>query len=186
MEKNDLGELIYNHYENYLGTMSDRKVYKNVHCDSTIQILFYKNVFKDCITFASFGLSKYNSENCDKNEIVLIVDDDFYTSASILANILFFFIINKKNIFSGTFVKGLQNINKDFCLLHKKNALYFTDGCILPEDFFATCSQVKLLVSFFITNEECEYIEKNGNIKFEQLLESKKCDVLDLNRPSIC
>ena len=55
-----IGDKILDHYTKYLGEYAGSDQYR--FGDQIIQILGFPNVFKDCLVFATFGLSKYSEE----------------------------------------------------------------------------------------------------------------------------
>lgn len=182
MEKNNLGEIILNHYEKYLGLFGDRTIFRGGEDIPVIQLLKYDNIFDECITYASFGFSKYSGIIGNTCETILSVDDDFEDAALIFANALFFIIKNRLEFGRGTCVDGIYNINREFADRHKKNAVYFTETYVFPDEFSHISNGVKMYLGFFISQDECNYLKEFGCEKFEDLLEERKCDVMDLDR----
>lgn len=175
MESNS-GEMILSNYEQYLGEYSDVKVFSdNEH---TIQYLIYDGVFKDCKTIASFGLSKYLEDSC---EVIMAVDEEADRSTNILSNALFYIIQNNTNLTEGSFIEGIRNIDPEFSDKYDKAAVYFTFPFCVP-DGFSKVGDCKLLLAFFITKDELEFLKKNGSSKFEDYLSEKECDVFELGR----
>ena len=50
---------------------------------------------------------------------------------------------------------------------------------LIYDGVFKDC---KMLLAFFITKEELEFLKKNGSSKFEDYLSEKECDVFELGR----
>lgn len=182
MEKNSMGEAILNHYETYLGEFTDRRIFKGNDEMSSIQILEYDDVFEGCKAFASFGLSKYADIVNNTSEAILAIDDDSKNACSIFANVLFYIVENGLCFGRGTFVEGIENINKEFAIKHNKSAIYFTEPYAFPDEFACIGEEVNICLAFFISDEECAFIKKYGCDKFEDYLEEKDCDIMDLNR----
>lgn len=182
MEKNNIGELIMDHYEKYLGEFEDCLIFKGDENAPSIQLLQFDNVFKDCKTYATIGLSKYADIIKDVYEVVMIVDDAMEESATILANVLFYIINNNVELNSGTYIEGIKNINEEFGIKRNKNAVYFTETYAFPDEFSTINEEVKMCLAFFISEEECDYIKKFGCDKFEDYLEDNNVDIMNINR----
>lgn len=182
MEKNNMGEKIINHYEKYLGMFEERRVFEGSEDMPSIQLLQYDNIFKGCKTYASFGLSKFSDIINNTCESIMVVDDDYQKSSFIFANVLFYIIQHKLNFGRGTYVKGIENIDKEFVIKHDKHAVYFTETYVFPDEFSYISESVKMYLAFFITQDECDFIKKYGCEKFEDYLEENEFDIMDLNR----
>ena len=85
----------------------------------------------------------------------------------------------------GTIIEGLDNIIADFSKRHNKTAIYFTEPYVLPEEFSKIEDHLKMYIAFFISEKELEFIHNYGCEEFENLLESSKADIINLNRESI-
>lgn len=174
--ENNVGEMILNNYEKYLGDYSDVKAFSdNEH---TIQYLIYDGVFKGCKTIMSFGLSKYMEDSC---EVMMAVDEEADKSTRVLSNALFYIIQNRIKLVEGSFIEGIQNIDSDFSEKYDKVAVYFTFPFCVP-DGFSKVGDCNILLAFFITKEELDFLKKNGSNKFEDYLSEKECDVFELGR----
>lgn len=178
-----LGEDILNHYQLYLGEYINAEVYSD--SQHNIQLLGYTNVFENCLTFASFGLSNYSDSIANSCEVVMAVDDDYDNCASVFMNALFFVMKEKMQFGRGTLIEGIEHISKEFTKLHNKSALFFTHTYIFPDNFSEVSEKCKLYMAFFVTENEAEYIRKFGCEQFEDLLEKKNCDIIDVNRASV-
>lgn len=182
MENSNIGELIINHYEKYLGVFEDCLIFSNDEAKPSIQLLQYSNVFKECKTYATIGLSKYADVLSDMYEVIMVVDDDFEESATILANSLFYIVNNNTKLGIGTYIEGVKNINEDFSIRHNKNAVFFSEPYAFPDEFSDIDKKVKVLLAFFISEDECNYIRKYGCSKFEDFLEEHNIDIMNINR----
>lgn len=183
-EKN-IGKMILNHYNNYLGDYCERKVYKANLNSPSIQLLKYKNVFENCMTYASIGLSNYKDIINNSCEVIMVVDDNYDECAKLLANSLFYIINNRIEFGRGVFIEGIENLNEDFSVQHKKNTFYFTETYAFPDDFSHISNDEKMYMAFLISQQECQFIKKYGANEFEDQLEKMECDVFDINRKSI-
>lgn len=182
MEKNNIGEEILNHYENFLGMFEERCIFNSNENMPPIQLLQYGNIFEGCKTYTSFGLSKFSEIINRTCEVIMAVDDDYQKAAFILANALFYIIENKLNFGRGTYIEGIENIDKEFADSHKKIAVYFTETYVFPEEFSDINGIAKMYLAFFISQEECNFIKNYGCEKFEEHLEEYEVDIMDLNR----
>ncbi|WP_026652918.1 suppressor of fused domain protein [Butyrivibrio proteoclasticus] len=174
MENN--AEKILSHYEQFFRDYKDVKVFGDEN--HTLQMLIYDKVFAGCKTVASFGLSKYLSKQC---EVVMAVDAEYETSTKVLANALFYAIQNNIQISEGSFIEGVANIDRQFSEKYGKTAIYFTYPFCFPDEF-AQNGECRFMLAFFITQDEAEYLKKNGSDAFEDYLTDKDCDVFELNR----
>ena len=165
-----LGESILDHYELFLGKYIG--VDKYTSGEYVIQILGFDRTFKDCLTFASLGLSNYSNLINNSCEVIMPVDDDY--------------VLQQQMDFGrGTIIEGLDNIIADFSKRHNKTAIYFTESYVLPEEFSKIEDHLKMYIAFFISEKELEFIHNYGCEEFENLLESSKADIINLNRESI-
>lgn len=182
MERNNMGELIMDHYEKYLGVFEERYIFKSEERMPSIQLLQYGNVFEGCKTYVTIGLSNFAYIISGVYEVVMVVDDDFEDSSTILANALFYVINNTVKLDRGTYIEGIKNINEEFSIKHNKNAVYFTEPYAFPDGFSEINKEIKMYLAFFVSEEECNYIRKNGWEKFEDYLEENNVDIMNINR----
>ncbi len=113
------------------------------------------------------------------------VDDDYDNCAVVFANALFYVLQQQMDFGRGTIIEGLDNIIADFSKRHNKTAIYFTESYVLPEEFSKIEDHLKMYIAFFISEKELEFIHNYGCEEFENLLESSKADIINLNRESI-
>ena len=182
MKNNSIGEEILNHYEKFLGIFEERRLFRGNEDMPSIQLLQYSNIFKGCKTYVSFGLSKFSKMINNTCEAILAVDDDYQRAALILANVLFYIVENKLSFGRGTYIEGIENIDKEFADRHKKNAVYFTETYVFPDEFSDINGTAKMYLAFFISQEECNFIKNYGCEKFEENLEEYEIDIMNLNR----
>lgn len=178
--KNNIAEMLLSHYEEFLGNYSSGKLYKFKE-GASIQVLEYEKVFEGCKTYVSFGVSNFSGHIHNKCEIVLNVDNDFDRASCIFANVLMYLIENKVHFYKGSYIGGIAAFNEDFCAEHKKAGIYITEAYPFPKEFLL-CDDIKIYMCFFISNEELEYLKKYGSDRFEDYLEEKEIDVMELNR----
>ena len=179
----NMGELLLNHYEHFLGDYIGADVYDNGQQE--IQILGFPKAIESSMVFTTFGLSKYSDMINNQCEIALAVDENYDECAKIFANAVFYILSNRMNFGKGILIKGAGNIIADFVEKYDKSALYFTNVFLLPDDFAFVNNTCRVYMCFFVSEEEAEYIKKYGSEKFEDLLEKSEVDVIDLNRKSI-
>ena len=66
---NNLGEMILNHYEKYLGEFIGAETY--VDDKYQIQLLGFDKAVENCLLFATFGLSKITETLDERCEIIM-------------------------------------------------------------------------------------------------------------------
>lgn len=183
------GEIFYNHYNKFLGEPIDREVFKNNNEMPSIQVLKYENVFDECLVYNTLGLSKYEEIIGDNVEISMVVDGAFNSTGYILANALFYSIGKEMKIGRGVAIGGIDKIDKEFVEKYDKKAIYFTDPFAFPEKYSNIFTENndefgKILLAFFISQEEYNYFINYGTEKFEDLLEEKDVDPFNVDRVS--
>lgn len=178
-----LGEKILDHYEEFLGDYIDSDRYTNQKYG--MQLLGFDKTFQESITFATFGLSNYSHLINNVCEVIMAVDKDYDDCATVMMNALFYIVQEQMNFGRGTLIEGVDNIIKDFSLKHDKSALYFTEVYILPESFSKIDNECKMYMAFFVSDNEAKYIKESGCEKFEDLLEEKNVDVINIDRISV-
>ena len=179
----NLGEKILDHYTKYLGNYAGAERYRDGNMD--IQVLGYSEVFRDCIVFATFGLSKYSEKIKKQCEVVLPVDDRFDECAEILVNAVFYAVSNGMEFGRGILIDGVDSVVNGFSEATKKTALYFTEATSFPEDFSTVNEECTIYMCFFVSEKEAEFFRKYGSEQFEDLLEENGVDIMSLNRQSI-
>lgn len=179
----NVGDLLLNHYEHYLGDYIGADVYNNG--EQEIQILGFPKAIEDSMVFTTLGLSKYSDMINNQCEIALAVDEGYDECAEIFANAVFYILANRMNFGKGILIEGTGNIIDGFAEKYNKTALYFTNVFILPEDFAFVNDVCRVYMCFFVSKEEAEYIKKYGSENFEDLLEKRDVDVIDLKRESV-
>ena len=183
MNMNDIADKILDHYEKYLGKYIGADRFED--SDFKIQLLGYDKVFENCLTFATFGLSKYSAATGERCELIMAADDDLDKCADILVKSVYCMLQNNIRIGAGFLLGGIDDIAKGFSEKHGKSELYITEAGILPEEFaYADCG-CSFYMAFLISEKEADYIRQNGCDAFEELLAESEADVIDINRPSI-
>lgn len=177
----NLGEIIFNHYETFLGAYIGADKYSDE--SRGLQILGFDKVFENSLTFATFGLSNYADDINALCETVMTVDGDYDNCAALLANAAFYAVQNKIDFGRGVFIGGLDSVVEGFSKVLNKSALYFTEPYAFPEEF-SRAGECGIFDAFFITEREAEFIKQNGADAFEDILEECGVDVIALDRPS--
>ncbi len=174
----NLGETILDHYEKYLGEYVGADVYADE--EREIQLLGFPETIKNCLVLATFGVSKY--EEC---EVILPVDDLYDECAEIFANSIFYALSNNIKIGSGVLIEGADNIVEGFSDKCGKTSICFTEAYPLPDEFAVVDNKCHIYMGFFVSKKEAEYIKEHGSERFEDILEEKGIDVIDLYRSSV-
>lgn len=177
-ENMNLGETILDQYEKYLGEYAGADIYSDE--EREIQLLGFPETIKNCLVLATFGVSKY-----DECEVILPVDDLYDECAEIFANSVFYALSNNIKIGRGVLIEGADNIVEGFSEKCGKTAMYFTEAYPLPDEFAAVDSKCHIYMGFFVSKKEAEFIKVHGSEQFEDILEEKEADVIDLNRSSV-
>ena len=179
----NVGELILDHYEHFLGDYIGADVYSNG--EQEIQILGFPKVIENSMVFITLGVSKYSDMINNQCEIALAVDESYDECAEVLANAVFYILSNRMNFGKGILIEGVENINASFAEKYNKTALYFTNVFVLPENFAFVNDVCCIYMCLFVSKDEAEFIKKYGSEKFEDLLENSDVDVIDLKRKSV-
>lgn len=179
----NIGDLLLNHYEHYLGDYIGADVYENGQ--QKIQILGFPKAIENSMVFATFGVSKHSDVIHNQCEMILAVDENYDECAEIFANSIFYILSNKMKFGNGILIEGVDNIVDGFEKRYNKSALYFTNVFLLPDEFAFVNDACRIYMCFFVSRAEAEYIKKYGSEQFEDILENKDVDVIDLNRESI-
>ncbi|MFS0557083.1 suppressor of fused domain protein [Brevibacillus sp. 179-C9.3 HS] len=184
------GELYYDHYSKYVGEPVDLEIYKSSDDNPKLQILKYENVFQDCLVFNTLGLSHYEDRLQGLVEISMVVDEAFGNTGYILANALFFCVENALEIGRGTAIRGIERFDKSFVEKYHKHAIYFTEPFAFPVEYSHVCTGSekkggKVLLAFFISQAEYDYLIQYGTEKLEDLLEMNEVDPFCVGRKCI-
>lgn len=103
-----IDEKILDHYTKYLGEFAGTEQYR--FGNQIIQILGFPNVFKDCLVFATFGMSKYSEEIKRQCEVILAVDDLYDECSEILANTVCYILSEKMEFGRGIIMNEKEKI----------------------------------------------------------------------------
>ncbi len=192
----NLGSDYLDHYERYFGNPIYRDVMEADDLPRKIQLLRYDNVFEECMTFASLGVSSYSNELLgDFFEVVVVVDKYFEHIPKMVFSI-FRAAINKGVKFEwGSYFTGLEDVDREFVSATGKDTLYVTLPSPLPEDFLNVVTdnsflikneiKPKVFMCLFISSEEKEFLKINGKEMFEDQLEEMGVDPFDLCRTGL-
>ena len=131
---NNMGEMILDHYQKYLGEFIGAEPYSdNEH---QIQLLGFDKAIENCVLFATLGLSKYSESINNCCEVIM-------------------------------------------------TAVYFTESYVFPENFSIIEGRCKVYMGFLVSQNEVDYVKKYGCEQFEELLEEKDVDVINIDRKSV-
>ena len=119
----NMGELLLNHYEHFLGNYIGADVYNNGQQE--VQILGFPKAIENSMVFATFGVSKHSDMINNQCEIILAVDENYDECAEIFANSVFYILSNRMEFGKGILIEGAGNIVDDFVEKYHKSALYF-------------------------------------------------------------
>ena len=175
-----IGEKILDHYTKYLGEFCGSEQYRFEN--RIIQILGFPDVYKDCMVFATFGMSKYSGEIKRQCEVILAVNDLYDECSEILANTVCYILSEKMEFRRGILIEGVDNIVPGFSDSCGKCALYFTDVSGLPEEFSVVDEGCEMYMCFFVSKEEAEFFKKYGSDAFETYLEENEIDIAAVKR----
>lgn len=64
-------------------------------------------------------------------------------------------------------------------------AVYFTESYVFPENFSIIEGRCKVYMGFLVSQNEVDYVKKYGCEQFEELLEEKDVDVINIDRKSV-
>ena len=101
----------------------------------------------------------------------------------------FFCIQNDIQIIKSSTISGIENINKEFSDKYDKCAICFAEPYAFPEEYkdvyYIEDNKIgEVLLAFFISQKEYNYIVKYGYNSFEDLLEQNNVDLFDIARES--
>ena len=180
---NNMGEMILDHYQKYLGEFIGAEPYSdNEH---QIQLLGFDKAIENCLLFATLGLSKYSESINNCCEVIMATDSDYDQCAEIFMNAIFYVVSNKMNFGRGVLIDGIDNNFEGLSKQHNKAAVYFTESYVLPENFSIIEGKCKVYMGFLVSQKEVGYVKKYGCEQFEELLEEKNVDVINIDRKSV-
>ena len=64
-------------------------------------------------------------------------------------------------------------------------AVYFTEPYVFPENFSIIEGKCKVYMGFLVSQNEVDYVKKYGCEQFEEILEEKDVDVINIDRRSV-
>ena len=175
---NNYGELYLDHYINYLGKYEE--VYNLEIKEGVIQLMSYEGVFEDCCVITTLGVSIHQRGV----ELVLVSEGGLEENLRILGNMVNYGITKGVRLARGTSISGVGNIDRKFEQMYGKSAIYFTDMFGLPDNFFRVGNTGSMLLAFYITEDEYNYLNKYGVEEFEDRLEESGGDPFEIGRKS--
>ena len=178
----NLAKAIYDHYETYLGDMLGADFYP----EKNLQLMGFQDAVEGCLTFGTMGLSLHKKELGGCCEAVMTTDQDLDLCAEIFVKVLTYVIDRQLPLHKGLTIGGIDSLKPEFYESWHKSALYFTEPTMFTPAFREIGEDCRVYMAIFITPEEEACIRKQGAEAFEQKLEEKKTDVIDLSRESVC
>ena len=130
-----VGEAYFDHFDRFLGNITQRKIFQQNENSPAIQILEYDHVFEGCRTCCSFGLSHYVDQIGGIFEVTMTTDNGWDVVPTVLANSLFYCVQNELPQGQGTSVGGIDKINPKFVEGFGKSAVYFSIPYAYPQGF---------------------------------------------------
>lgn len=187
MAKSGWGEAYFDHYEQYLGRLVERKIFEPFAGDRKIQILAYDGAVPGCRIFASLGLSHYAEQTGRVAEVFAPVDSGWGQVYRVLANALSFLFQRQMPIERGTSISGIAEIDPEFVAQFDKDTVYLTLPYSMPLEVAKVRSSGgtgSLFLAIFLSASEAAYLRFHGCEALEDLLESKDVDPYNLGRRS--
>lgn len=182
------GELYYDHYEKYLNSPVKREIFQQNESLPTIQVLIYENVFAGCKLFCTLGLSHYRATLNGVGEICMAADGGWDEIPSILANVSFFLVQQRKKLGWGIGVGGVGKAVSSFANQFGKDSIYLTKPFCFPQGFYQVGQDQhhigKMYLALPISPQEYSYFLDFGAHAIEELLEDAEVDPFNLKRIS--
>jgi len=180
------GEAYFERFVKLFGNPINQAVWEKAGF-SAIQVLTFAPS-SDLLTFCSIGLTLYPEKLGGTFEVFLPVGDRLRDAPNILGRVLTAMLEKSLTLGEGVCFPGVDKIFPDFSAATGKSALYFTRPAGLASLDTVSLSdheQGKILLGFFISAAENEFLAQNGVGKFEAALAGAGIDPADLNRKSI-
>lgn len=183
-------ESYFDHYEKTLGVARRRDVFEIIGTDQKVQILAYKNVFPETVTFCSIGLSNFSSSIGTTAEVMVVVDEGWEFIPFILAQAISLIVTKPMKVGWGFVVSGESIVNPEYYEKYMKEALYFTHPMGFPNEFYTVVNADssiagEIYMGIPISNKEVELFSSVGAELFEKEMQSNNVDPFSLNRKSI-
>ena len=179
-------EKCLDHYISYLREPAEAVSWESEK--GTLQILNFKNVFKDCMVFCSLGFAKFSKDTSNiYQECVFVVDNSFEEARNLFAGVLLYLGEERGGLDPGISQAGNKQLDPDFVSKYDKNGFYFTKMHALPQEFSKVdfAGNNEILMAFLISEKEHEFIQLKGPIAFEEELSKFDMDPFDISRNSI-
>lgn len=175
-------------YENNLGkVVGPRCRFYNIYETKLFFTQEYLDVIKGHKLYATVGVASYGK--CFKDcEIVMVTDSISEEVRNIFGKTIV--VLSKKNENTEKMMcLGIDSLDvfiPGFSQQHNKSAIYFTATEDLIKGIPKATSIYKIYTAFFITREECMFINEYGYEKFEEEIKNREVDVRALDRDSMC
>lgn len=142
----------------------------------------------EALTFCSIGLTLFPDRLSGTFEVFVAADDRPGDVPKILGRVLTTLVETSTPLVAGTCFAGIEEFGPGFSAACGKVALYFTNPAGLSQ--LATVSLEneppgQILLGFFISAAERDFVAQNGPQRFEEVLASTAVDPAKLNRPSV-
>lgn len=181
------GELLFDHYVQFLGEPVANDIYHAHGFASSIQLLKFKGVFSECTTFATLGFGRHHFAYSGKFvEIVMVVDKFEQEAKKFLIDTLFVLLQKKIPIQEGISIGGTKGVPNMEDKTSIKKALYFAEPIPFPLAFRFFNSEARVLLVLPITSSEHEFVKSSGASAFETYLELSGLDPFIIDRISVC
>lgn len=182
-------EAYFDHYKKNLGDARRRDVFEIDGTQMKVQILAYKNVFPNTLTFCSIGLSSFSDEVSAVAELMVVVDEGWEYMPSVLAQAVSYMVTKPMKVGWGFAISGDARINPNFYKRYGKDALYFTHPMGLPDEFYSVTKSDsnnvgEIYMGIPISRSELDLFKKLGADKFESFMQKEGVDPFSMLRGS--
>lgn len=183
----NIGEAYFDHYEKYLGKPVDNIVFEDDKLGWKIQVLVFSNVFENCVTFATMGLSHFSNEVGSIGELVFVADSSEKYIPEIVFNTVKTIVLSKMRLGWGMGIAGTEKISSKFVAETGKDSIYIAKPMPFPESFSTldlpeNGGTPKVYLGIFVSSPEYKLFCESGAEKFEEYLEFNQIDPFNLKR----
>jgi hypothetical protein len=186
----DWKECYLRHYGNFWGSPVDTITAKFPN-EPDIQVLAYPEMGY-CINLCSLGLTAFADKLGRKAEVLLSVapSDAVEDAFNLMPKVIYYLALKTKESFrlkAGSALGCLEVLDADFVKKYNKSAIYFTEPYGAPPGFdklYCDNEEGFLYQAFLISTQEFNYLSNQGQTQFEDLLEEKRVDLVDIKRAS--
>lgn len=178
-------ERILDHYETHLRQHDGHQLYGGAGFDHGIQMLRYNGMAQGCIASVSLGFGRLVSKgDIGVFEVIVVADAEHAAVEHLLVKTLFAIAEHSIPIEEGISIGGLHRVAPEFVKKTGKSAFYFTYPTFLPDQFGTIGDNARILWAFPISASEHEYAKAHGDAAFEDLLEEREVDPMEIMRSS--